>query len=347
VTAAPIAELDELSILIIVDNETDTLSSVDERVPQHAEIEQLLPRVPAIPLPDGHAGKPVFDRLCCAGHGFSALITGYRGTEAHSVLFDAGPYPQLWMDNAERLGVDLASIEAVFLSHWHFDYSGALPAVINVIAQARAANRLEPVLVDVHPDRPDQRGILLPNGTMILLPAEPSFDALAPDGARLLKESERHSLGSGFFLGSGPIGRVTEYETGLAGHHSFRGNQALPDPLLLDERFLAARVRGRGTTVLSACSHAGVVNVCLAARRDLGDPIDAIVGGYHLSGRSMESRIPATVSDLQKQIRPRLVAPGHCTGWRAKTALATAFSPGRYGPSVVGSLYRLRAPDRP
>jgi 7,8-dihydropterin-6-yl-methyl-4-(beta-D-ribofuranosyl)aminobenzene 5'-phosphate synthase len=39
----------------------------------------------------------------------------------------------------------------------------------------------------------------------------------------------------------------------------------------------------------------------------------------------------------------RVVAPGHCTGWRAKAALAHAFAPGDYGPSVVGSLYALRA----
>jgi 7,8-dihydropterin-6-yl-methyl-4-(beta-D-ribofuranosyl)aminobenzene 5'-phosphate synthase len=38
------------------------------------------------------------------------------------------------------------------------------------------------------------------------------------------------------------------------------------------------------------------------------------------------------------------VAPGHCTGWRAKAALARAFAPDRYGPSVVGSMYTLRAP---
>ncbi len=36
-------------------------------------------------------------------------------------------------------------------------------------------------------------------------------------------------------------------------------------------------------------------------------------------------------------------APGHCTGWRAKARLADTFAPGRYAPSVVGTLYRLSA----
>jgi hypothetical protein len=47
--------------------------------------------------------------------------------------------------------------------------------------------------------------------------------------------------------------------------------------------------------------------------------------------------------DLANRVRPRVVAPGHCTGWRAKAALAHTFAPGNYGPSVVGSLYALRA----
>jgi len=49
------------------------------------------------------------------------------------------------------------------------------------------------------------------------------------------------------------------------------------------------------------------------------------------------------VRDLRERVRPRVVAPGQCTGWRAKAALAQAFAPERYGPSVVGSTYTLRA----
>ena len=71
-------------------------------------------------------------RLLGAGHGSA-------GEEQHRILFDVGPYGDVWLDNAERLGVDLASIAEVFLSHWHWDHSGALPAVVAAIAAARAA----------------------------------------------------------------------------------------------------------------------------------------------------------------------------------------------------------------
>jgi len=340
-----VGPLDELRLLVVVDNATDTLSSVDEGVPQIPEAAHLLTRVPTTREYAGHPGKVIFDRLCCACHGFSALVTGRIGDREHTILFDVGPYADIWKANAARLDIDVATIEAVFLSHWHFDHSGGMPEVVAAISSARRKAHLDaPVLVDLHPDRPDQRGILQPSGMMTLLPEEPRFEALAAAGGRVATHGEAHTLGEGFFFASGRIDRVTSYETGLVGHHSFRGAQGEPDPLILDERFLAAHVRGRGVTVLAACSHAGIVNTCLGGQAQFpGVPIDCVLGGYHLSGKAMEQRINQTVTDLKHRIRPRVVAPGHCTGWRAKVALANAFAPGSYGPSVVGSRYVLTA----
>lgn len=339
-----VVELDQLEMLIVVDNETDTLSSVDEGVPQIPEVMLIAAKRPAIRHFEGHDCKMVFDQLCCACHGFSVLVTGRRDGNEHSMLFDVGPYPDLWLDNARRLDVDLAKIECVFLSHWHFDHSGGFPQVVAAIAKARAQAGLAPPVVDLHPDRPDQRGILLPTGVLVMLPEEPKFDDIAEAGGEIVRRDEAHALCGGFFFGSGAIDRVTEYETGLAGHHSFRGDDGAADPLIMDERFVAAAVRGRGVTLLSACSHAGVVNACLGAQAHFpGFAIDVVLGGFHLAGKAMEPRIEPTLQDLEARIGPRIVAPGHCTGWRAKARLADTFAPGRYAPSVVGSLYRLAA----
>lgn len=339
-----IAALDELRIVVVVDNETDTLSSVDPGVPQLPEMAHQVMAAPPGPTHAGHACVDVFERLCCACHGFSALVTARRGDESRSVLFDTGPFPDVWLRNAANLRIDLASIEAVFLSHWHFDHSGAFPEVVAAIAAARDAAGRPPVQVDLHPDRPDQRGILLPNGMLSLLPPEPTLAAIEAAGGEIVQHADAHPLAAGLLLGSGHIERVTAYETGLVGHHSICGDEVRPDPLIADERFLAAHVRGRGVTVLSACSHAGVVNACLGARAAFGDaPLDLVLGGFHLAGRGMEERIEATVKDLDARVGARLVGPGHCTGWRAKAALADAFAPGRYAPSVVGTVYALRA----
>jgi len=339
-----VSTLDALEILVVVDNETDTLSSVDDGVPQIPEVAHLAARTPPSRKHDGHDCKLVFDQLCCACHGLSVLVTGRRGGQVHRLLFDVGPYPDLWLDNARRLAIDLSTIEYVFLSHWHFDHSGGFPDVIAAIAKARRAAGLPAPIVDLHPDRPDQRGVLTPSGVMFMLPLEPTLADIARAGGEVVTHRDPHALCGGFFFGSGAIKRVTEYETGLVGHYSFRGEDGKPDPLIMDERFVAAHVPGRGVTVLSACSHAGIVNACLEAKTHFpNSPIDVVLGGYHLSGKAMEARIEPTVRDLQARIGPRLVAPGHCTGWRAKAKLAGTFAPGRYAPSVVGTMYRLNA----
>ena len=177
-----------------------------------------------------------------------------------------------------------------------------------------------------------------------MLPPEPTIEAIEAAGGRVLAHTDVHAVGGDLFLASGGIPRQTSYETGLAGHHSWRGDQVTDDPEILDERFLFTQVRGRGTTVLTACSHAGVVNVGLEALRLLPDqPVDLLLGGYHLGGTTVEDRIGPTVQDLTNLVAPQVIAPGHCTGWRATAALANAFSQSGYAPSVVGTRYVLNA----
>ena len=335
-------ELDELELLVVVDNETDILSSTDS-VEQSSETRGILGRVEPSEVVDGHAHTNVFGHLCCACHGFSVLLTGRIGDHSRTVLFDVGPYSDIWLANAERLGLDLASIEAIFLSHWHWDHSGGFPEVIAAISAARATAGLAPPIVDLHPDRPTQRGIRLPDGDVMLLPPEPVFDDLTTAGATLALRSDAHDVADGFFHGSGEIPRLTEFEAGLDGHVTKKqaDGEFEDDPLLLDERYLAAQVKGRGVTVLSACSHAGVINAATSAAGLSSDGLDVVLGGYHLAGATMEKRIPQTV-DALRELNPTLVAPGHCTGWRAKVALANEFEKDqRYAPSVVGTHYRL------
>lgn len=338
-----VPELDELTITIVVDNATDTLSSISPGIPQLPELAYLLGGVPS-GQHDGHDCVTTFDQLCVACHGFSALATARHDDRTATVLFDVGPYGDVWLANAERLAVDLSSIDGLFLSHWHWDHSGGITTVVAAIAAARADAGRPPLFVDLHPDRPDQRGILTPFDNFAMLPPEPTFEAIEAAGGRVVTHADEHAVGQ-LFLASGEIPRQTSYETGLAGHHTWRGDKVTLDPEIHDERFLAANVRGRGTTVLTACSHAGVVNAGLEARRLRPDqPIDVLLGGYHLAGAAVEDRIEVTVRDLKELVDPRIVAPGHCTGWRAAAALCNAFGPTNYAPSVVGTRYVLRTP---
>jgi 7,8-dihydropterin-6-yl-methyl-4-(beta-D-ribofuranosyl)aminobenzene 5'-phosphate synthase len=334
-------ELDELLLTVVVDNATDTLSSVAEGIPQQPEALHLFDG-PSFGTYDGHELVSVFEQLCVACHGFSVLATGRRGRRTATVLFDVGPSGDVWLGNAGRLGIDLSDIAVLFVSHWHGDHTGGIPAVIEAIADARSRAGRPPLLVDLHPDRPDRRGILMPLGKFAMLPEEPTFAAIETAGGRIATEADAHVVADGLFLSSGDIPRVTDYETGLGGHVTWRNGHASPDPEIHDERFLVARVRGRGSTVLSACSHAGIVNVALEALRLVPDqPIDLLLGGYHLAGAAVEDRIGSTVRDLAGLVTPRIVSPGHCTGWRAAGALAAAFSPAGYATCVVGTRFVL------
>ena len=345
VTPSPVVALDELTVTVVVDNETDTLSSIAAGVPQAPEAAAIVARTSPHLWFDGHPCVTVFDQLCVACHGLSLLLEATIGDQRHSLLMDVGPDADVWLTNAERLDIDLTSIDTVVLSHWHWDHSGGMPGVLAAVSDARhRAGVTAPVVADVHPDRPDQRGVLAASGAFLMLSPEPTLEALEQAGARVERHDEAHPLAGGCFLVSGAIARVTSYETGLDGHHSFRGGAAMADPLIMDERMVTAEVRGRGVSVFSACSHGGIVNACIAAQaHHPGAPIDLVLGGFHLAGAAVEGRIAATVGDLDDLIDPRVVAPAHCTGWRAKAALAERFAPERYGPSAVGTRYVLTA----
>jgi 7,8-dihydropterin-6-yl-methyl-4-(beta-D-ribofuranosyl)aminobenzene 5'-phosphate synthase len=339
---AETAELDQLIATVVVDNATDSLSSIADGIPQLSEFVHLLGG-PSIGTHDGNEMMAVFEQLCLAAHGFSVLATGRRADDVATVLFDVGPSGDLWLANAARLGLDLSDIGVLFVSHWHGDHTAGIPTVVAAIAEARNRAGRPPLIVDVHPNRPDRRGMLTPLGSFAMLPCEPTFAEIEAAGGVIAQQADVHAVAGGLFLASGDIPRTTNYETGLGTHYTWRDGQAAPDPEIHDERFLAARVRHRGTTVLSACSHAGIVNVALEARRLLPEqPIDLLLGGYHLAGLSVEDRIRSTVRDLVDVIEPRIVAPGHCTGWRAASALATAFSPSRYASCVVGTRFILK-----
>jgi 7,8-dihydropterin-6-yl-methyl-4-(beta-D-ribofuranosyl)aminobenzene 5'-phosphate synthase len=153
--------------------------------------------------------------------------------------------------------------------------------------------------------------------------------------------TELQLLADDCFYVSGEIPRVTSYEKGLPGHMSRTEDDTEwePDPLIMDERFLAVDVRGRGIVVFTACSHAGVVNVLTDARATFSDtPLYAVVGGLHLSGKGPEKIIPETVRNLAS-FDLKMIAPGHCTGWRAVNALINAFGEDVVVPSAVGKLY--------
>jgi 7,8-dihydropterin-6-yl-methyl-4-(beta-D-ribofuranosyl)aminobenzene 5'-phosphate synthase len=189
----------------------------------------------------------------------------------------------------------------------------------------------------------DERAVRLGNGAVVPTAKVPSPDEMTALGAAVVNDPEARLLLDGHFWLSGEIPRLSPFEKGRTDHLHRAGPAAPwePDPLLLDERMLVAHVRGLGLVVFSACSHAGIVNVCAEVRRAFPDlPIHCVMGGLHLGG-VMERIIPETVEGLRPFGIAHLIT-GHCTGWRALHALANAFGD-RVSQSAVGTTYTFAA----
>lgn len=317
---------DRLEVLVLVDNVTDSLSTNPGNVV--SEWTGLL---------SGGRMRVLSGRgICCAHHGLSLLVTVHVGAAAHTLLFDAGPEAATFLRNVAVLGVDLSGVESVVLSHGHWDHAGGLVAAIEAIAQARHPHGVE---CFVHPDMFVARGARRPNGEILEFERVPDPDAITRAGARVVETREPRLTAGGACYVSGEIPRLTSYEAGLPGHVRRRadGEAWEPDPLIMDERFVAVHVKGKGQFVFTACSHAGLVNVLThAASAFPAVPLYGVLGGLHLSG-STEAIIPDTIADL-KRFGLKLVAPGHCTGWRALSAMARVFGD-ELVPSAVGKRY--------
>lgn len=321
-----IGEVDSVEIQVLVDNATDTLSST----PSHVESEGAGLMRRGVRMMGGKC-------LCCAAHGLSCLITVERDGMRRTMLFDTGPEEYAFERNVTRLGADLAPVEAIMLSHGHWDHAGAVLLALTMI---RARNGGKEIAFDAHPDMFHTRAVRMPNGGFRQMEDIPGIDDLTAFGAKVMESREPHALLDGMIHVSGEIPRVTAYERGYPGQvrRTADGQDWEPDELLIDERWLGIHVEGKGLVVLSACSHAGIVNVLHHARASFPDvPLHAIMGGLHLSGAN-EAVIPQTVGDL-KQFGLSTIAAGHCTGWRAMTALANAFGDRVLAPTAVGKRY--------
>src|SRR6201999_38100 len=78
--------------------------------------------------------------ICCANHGLSCLVTEQRGSRSHTMLFDSGPEAAAFEHNTGRLGIDLGAVEAVVLSHGHWDHAGGMLRAIELV-RARNGGR--------------------------------------------------------------------------------------------------------------------------------------------------------------------------------------------------------------
>ena len=239
-------------------------------------------------------------------------VSYYIEAEGKKILFDTG-YSDVFLFNANKLGVDLTSIDMLVLSHGHPDHSWGLAHLLRLFSEARAGGKMthRPVLV-AHPQVFAQRSYQGdPQIGSLLQPKdlEPFFDIqLSQDPLKLTENLT--------FLGEIERGNNFEAQESL-GELTIDG-QKTPD-WVMDDSALAYR-GSDGLVVITGCSHAGICNIVEQARRISGqEKVLDIIGGFHLLNPSA-SQLNGTV-DYLAQLKPAQVHACHCTDLYSKMAL--------------------------
>lgn len=316
-------EVDSVEIISLVDNSADFQSTNDKKEVQ--SFRQWTTEQWRQQKPTRNAQLPV------AEHGFSMFVRTITNGKVHTVLFDTGISRRGIIENASRMRLNFKQVEAIVLSHGHYDHFGGLEAAVKKINKPRL-----PIIG--HQSMFDIRGETNSDGTIREYPRFPAETQLSP--ARIATTTQPSLLADDTVCVTGEIPRKTSFEKGFTRHMKFVNGSWQPDPWIRDDRAIVINVKGKGLVVVSGCAHAGIINTVAYAQRIVGvTQVYALIGGFHLAGRDNENRIEPTINEL-KRMTPTLIAPSHCTGWKAMRAIAEAL-PDAFAWNSVGNIYTL------
>jgi 7,8-dihydropterin-6-yl-methyl-4-(beta-D-ribofuranosyl)aminobenzene 5'-phosphate synthase len=307
-TSINLRELERVEITILVDNYTDVLL---------LESTEVVKRAPVLP-PNAYLAE----------HGFSCLIKTVD-VEEHLFLMDVGISGTCLLHNVDLLNIDLGKVEALVLSHGHFDHFFALDKVLNRLPKG--------IPFVLHPEAFLNRRLNIePLGATIPLPSLEE-NMLKAAGVEVRKVREDSTLGSGRFLILGEVKRVTEFEKGFPWAEAEIGGNWVKDPFP-DDRGVAVQIKNKGLVVIGGCSHAGIINTVKHAQKIARtQKVHAVLRGFHLTGSLFDPIIQPTIEEMKK-IAPEYIVPTHCTGWKAINEFARAM-PDQFQLNTVGTTY--------
>ncbi len=232
-----------------------------------------------------------------AEHGLSFIVE----VNGHVYLSDVGQSGK-FADNARKMGLALAGVEALVISHHHYDHGGGLERFFEENDQALVYLRQasgEDYVVDSPPD--PLRYIGLDQGL------------LREHQARIEMISENQEAAPGLHLLTNIPDRYPKPDGDLR-------LQMLSDGDLQPDAFqheLVTVVEGEdGLVVLTGCGHNGVLNMLEAVHQAFHErEIQAVIGGFHLHHEDPEAVLMVAETLLEAEIP--VVVSGHCTGQKA------------------------------
>ncbi|OQY33456.1 MAG: hypothetical protein B6241_07795 [Spirochaetaceae bacterium 4572_59] len=230
-------------------------------------------------------------------HGFSLLIE-WNGKR---ILFDTAQ-GKAFFHNAELLGISLEQLDALILSHGHYDHGGNLAAVLE-------KNPHMPVYA--HPDCVIDRYSLHKDGKIVPVNlSEKDRKALLSHPEESLhwcREAEEVFPGLWF---SGSIPRIHEDED--TGGSFFLEKEMVHTDSIPDDISICLEYEDH-LSLICGCCHAGVRNTIdrVQAIRNQKS-VEFLMGGFHLV-HAGEKRISDTISFIDDH-QIRRIIPAHCTG---------------------------------
>jgi len=277
--------------------------------------------------------------------GLSMLAESARNDEIRRVMVDFGYSSEVLLTNMGFLGIDPTSLDALVLSHGHFDHFGGLMGLL-VSAKGRLKPGLplfvggEDCFCVRHTGNGGDFGVLdrpgiLAAGIRLMVAEGP---AIAADHAvtsgqitrRPYEEPMRVTLeqtGVTAGVGCDPALEPAAKNTGTFVWDDFQHEIAT-----------SYLVKDRGLVVLVSCAHRGVLNSIKQAQASAGtDKLHAVIGGFHLPPPLSEDYVRQTVVEL-KAMNPDYVMPAHCAGERFYD-IARVEMPGRVVRSAVGTRF--------
>ncbi len=229
-------------------------------------------------------------------HGLSLYIE----TKKHKVLFDTGA-SALFAENAEKMGIDLASVDLAVLSHGHYDHGGGLAVFLEKNKNAKVYLQAEAFGEHyANSISGEKKYIGLDQG---LLPNE-----------RFVFTKETFVIDEELELFSGAEGELF-CPSGNA--QLFVRNKGVFEPdRFFHEQNLMIRESGK-TVLVAGCAHNGIVNILEAYRKKYKNYPDFVIGGFHLYDRSFnKNEDPETVDAIGKYLLETgaMFYTCHCTG---------------------------------
>jgi len=241
-------------------------------------------------------------------HGLSVYVE----TENTRILFDTGQNVALF-HNAEILDIDLSRIDAVVVSHGHYDHTGGLEHLL----KTNTAFSLY-----AHPDIFDDKLRPRKSGAYKNIGIPLNKTIFENAGVRLLLSKDAVEITPGVFT-SGEIPQENDFESIESKFYVQRDGEIIPDPLADDQAVILDTEKG--LVVLLGCSHRGVINTLNHVNRLFPDnKIHAIIGGLHL-GKASDAKLQKIIDHLGAFDLER-IGVSHCTGTKAMLALFERFN---------------------